>query len=124
MAFGSKVSGENAVDFEKALRMLRGLEAFHSTLSLPGRLMRVLSPVVKVSALPMSYSRQHDFLSGPMAAQFVGNDHTGCLAGGAQQLAEKANSGKTVALRLHQNVDNGTLLVDCAPEIMLHAVDL
>jgi hypothetical protein len=46
MAFWSKVSCENAVDFEKALCMLGRLEALYAALALPGRLMRVLSPVV------------------------------------------------------------------------------
>jgi len=55
--FRSEVSSEDAVDFEKALRMRRRLEALHAALSLPGRLMRVLSTVVQVSALSMGYAR-------------------------------------------------------------------
>jgi hypothetical protein len=50
------------MDFEKALRMLSRLKALHSALSLSGRLMRVLRAVVQVSALPMSHSRQNDFI--------------------------------------------------------------
>jgi hypothetical protein len=46
MSLWSEVSSEDAVDFEKALRMLRRLEALHPALSLSGRLMRVLSTVV------------------------------------------------------------------------------
>jgi hypothetical protein len=49
--FRPEVSSEDAVDFEKALHMLRRLEALHAALSLSGRLMRVLSTVVQVSAL-------------------------------------------------------------------------
>jgi len=77
------------MDFEKALRMLSRLEALHPALSLSGRLMRVLRPVVQVSALPMSHSRQDDLLGRAIAAKFVGDDHAGSPAGGAQQLAEK-----------------------------------
>jgi hypothetical protein len=80
--------------------MLSRLKALHPALSLSGRLMRVLRAVVQVSALPMSHSRQHDFLGRAIAAKLIGDDHAGRLAGGAQQLAEKANSGETVALRL------------------------
>jgi len=46
MSLWSEVSSEDAVDFEKAVRMLRRLEALHPALSLSGRLMRVLSTVV------------------------------------------------------------------------------
>jgi hypothetical protein len=41
-----------------------------------------------------------------------------------QQLAEKPYNGKTVTLRLDQNVNNGAVLIDGTPEIMLHSVDL
>jgi hypothetical protein len=39
MSLRSKVSREDAMDFEKALRLLGGLEALHPVLSLAGRLM-------------------------------------------------------------------------------------
>ena len=86
--------------------------------------MRVLRAVVQVPALPMNNFGHDASLRSPIAAQFVGDDHAGRPASGAQQLAEKANSGKTVALWLHQNVNDGTMLVDCTPEIMLHSIDL
>jgi hypothetical protein len=96
MSFRSKVSCEDAMDFEKALRMLGRLEALHSALSLSGRLMRVLRAVVQVSALPMNNFGHDASLGSPIAAQFVGDDHSGRPTSGAQQLAEKSNSGKTV----------------------------
>jgi hypothetical protein len=71
------MSSQDAMDFKKALRMFRRLEALHATLSLSGRLMGVLGAVVQVPALPMSHSRQHDFLGRTIAAQFVGDDHAG-----------------------------------------------
>jgi hypothetical protein len=72
----------------------------------------------------MSHSRQDDFLGRAIAAQFVGDDHAGRPTSGAKQLAEEAYSSKTVALRLDQDVDNTTLLVDGTSEIMLHSIDL
>jgi hypothetical protein len=87
MSLRSKLSCEDAMDFEKALRMLSRLEALHSALSLSGRLsgrlMGVLRAVVQVPALPMSYSRQDDSLGSAIAAQFVGDDYAGRSAGGA-----------------------------------------
>jgi hypothetical protein len=93
MSFRSEMSSQDAMDFKKALRMPRRLEALHATLSLSGRLMGVLRAVVQVPALPMGYSRQNDFPGGPIAAKFVGDDHAWRPAGGAQQLAKEAHSG-------------------------------
>jgi hypothetical protein len=124
MPFRSEMGSEYIVSLKKTLRMLRRLEALHPALSLAGWLMRVLRAVVHVSALPMGHSRRDDFLGRAIAAKFVGDDHAGRPAGGAQQLAQKANSGKTVAPRLHQDVNDVTLLVDFTPEIMLHSFDL
>jgi hypothetical protein len=63
-------------------------------------------------------------LGSPIAAKLVGNDHSGMPPAGAQQLAKEAHSGKTVALRLYQNVNDGAVLVDRTPEIVLRAIDL
>jgi hypothetical protein len=60
MSLRAKVSRKNAVDFEKALRMLSRFEAFHPALSLSGRLMRVLRAVVQVSVLPMSHESMQE----------------------------------------------------------------
>jgi hypothetical protein len=37
---------------------------------------------------------------------------------------DSAHSSEAVALRLHQNINHGAVLIDGTPEIMLHAVDL
>jgi hypothetical protein len=116
--------GNESPGCHKLLRMPRRLEALHATLSLSGRLMGVLCAVVQVPALPMDYSRQNDFPGGPIAAKFVGDDHAGRPAGGAQQLAKEAHSGKSIALRLDQDVNHGAVLVHRTPEIMLYTIDL
>jgi hypothetical protein len=124
MSFRSEMSSQDAMDFKKALRMLGRFEALHATLSLSSRLMGVLRAVVQIPALPMSYSRQHDFLGGAIAAQLVGDDHAGRPAGGAQELAKEAHSRKPVALRLDEDVNHGAVLVYRPPEIVLYTIDL
>jgi hypothetical protein len=124
MSFRPEMSSQNAVDFKKALRMFRRLEALHATLSLSSRLMGVLRAIVQIPALPMSYSRQHDFFGGTIAAQFVGDDHTGSPTGGAQELAKEAHSREPVALRLDEDVNHGAVLVYRPPEIVLYTIDL
>jgi hypothetical protein len=124
MSFRSEVSCHNIVHLEKTLRMLRRLEALHPALSLPGWLMRVLCSIVEVSALSMCDSRQHYFLRSSVASQFVRNDHAGATSTALQQLPEEPHSSKTITFGLHQNVDDGALLIDGTPEIILHSVDL
>ena len=124
MSFRSEVSCHDIVHFEKTLRMLRRLEALHPALSLPGRLMRVLCSIVEVPALPMSDSRQNYFLRSAIASKLVRNDHARPTSTALQQLPEEPHRSKTIPLGLHQNIDDGAVLIDGTPEIMLHSVDL
>jgi hypothetical protein len=124
MSFRPEVSCHDAVHFEKTLRMLRRLEPLHPALPLPGRLMRVLRPIVQVPALPMSHSRQNYFLGGAVATELICNDHARPTSAALQQLPEEPHCGKTISLGLHQNVDDGSLLIDGSPEIMLYSIDL
>ena len=71
----------------------------------------------------MSHSRQDYFLRNSIASKLIRNNHAGPALAGLQQLTEEPYSSKTITFRLHQNVDDGALLIDGTPEIMLHAVD-
>jgi hypothetical protein len=124
MSFRSEVSCHDTVHFEKTLCMLRRLEALHPTLSLSGWLVRDLCSIVEVPALPMSHSRQNYFLRSSVATQFVCNNHARPMPTALQQLPEEPYGSKPIALGLHQNIDNGSLLIDGAPEIMLYSIDL
>ena len=72
----------------------------------------------------MSDSRQNCFLRSPIASKLIRDNHAGPASTALQQLTEEPQSTKTIRLGLHQNVDDGTLLIDGAPEVMLHSVDL
>ncbi len=124
MSFRAEMGSEDIVSFKETLCMLGRLEALHPAFSLPGRLMGVLCSIVEVSALPMSDSRQEYSLGCTVTTELVGYDHARVALGGSQQFAKEAHSSEAVALRLHQNVNHGTVLIDGTPEIMLHAVDL
>jgi hypothetical protein len=86
--------------------------------------MGILCSIVEISALPMSDSWQDYSLGCTVATELVGNDHARVALGSPQQFAKEAHSSEAVALRLHQNVNHGAVLIDGTPEIMLHAVDL
>ena len=117
--------GDDSVHLDEALRVLGGFEPPHASLPLTCRLMRVLGPVVQVPVLPVSNAGHHDSFRGRVAAQLVRNDHARTPpAGGPQQLAEEPHGRETVALWLHENVDDDAVLIDGSPEIMPHAIDV
>src|SRR3954463_8945870 len=67
----------------------------------------------------MSDSRQHYSLRSSVASQFVRNDHAGPTSTALQQLPEEPHSSKTIPLGLHENIDDGALLIDGTPEVIL-----
>src|ERR1700752_148869 len=85
--------------------------------------MRILCPVVEALVLPVLNAGHNLPLGGAIAAQLVGDQHTGCSQVLLEQLAEQALGGLLVATALHEDVENEPLLVDRAPEPMLLAGD-
>ena len=121
----SEMRADDSVHLDEALRVPRGLEAPHASLPLTRWLMGVLGPVVQVPVLPVCHARHHDSFGGSVAAQFVCNDDAWMpTASDPQQLAEKPHGRKTVALWLHQNIDDDTVLIDSAPKIMPDAINV
>src|SRR5947199_1336981 len=99
------------------------LEPSHSLLPLPRRLMRVLGPVVSITMLSMSNAGHHDPFCGPVATQFVRNDHTRWMPNHVQQLAKETHGGESIPLGLDKNVEHNTVLIDSSPEVVRNAVD-
>ena len=124
MASGAEVRSNDSVHLDKTLGVPSGFEPSHSPLPFTRRLMRVLRPVVQIPMLPMSNAGHHDPFRRPVAAQFVGDDDARFASSGPQQLAKEPDRGKTVALRLHENVEDNAVLIDGSPEIMSDAIDL
>ena len=60
---------------QQPLRMPGRGEPFHRPLALPGRLMRVLSPVVQILRLPVFHRGHHHAVGGPVAGEPVGDEH-------------------------------------------------
>ena len=124
MASGAEVRSDDSVNLDKPLGVPSGFEPSHSPLPLPRRLMRVLRPVVQIPMLPMSNAGHHDPFRRAVAAQLVRNDHARLASGGPQQLAKEPDRGKAIPLRLHEDVEDNTVLIDGSPEIVSDAVDL
>src|SRR4051794_29405998 len=86
--------------------------------------MRVFRSVIQITTLTMQNSRQNDFLCRSVAAELVGDDHARLPFGGAQELPEEQDRGPSIPFRLNQDVDDGAVLVDRSPQVMLHSVHL
>jgi hypothetical protein len=113
------------VHLDETLRVPGGLESPHSSLPLTSRLMRVLGTVVQVPVLPVSNARHHDSFGGSVAVQLIVDDYSrSTTAVNPQQPAKETHRREPVALFLHENIDHNTVLIDSAPEIMPHAVNV
>ena len=74
--------------------------------------------------LSMSHARHDDPFRRPVTPQLVRNNDARSVSSCPQKLAEKTNCGKAVPLRLNQNIQDNTVLIDSSPEVMSDAVDL
>jgi hypothetical protein len=125
VAARAEVRGDDSVHLDKTLSMPGGFKPSHSSLPFTRRLMRVLRSVVQVSVLPVRDAGHHDSFRRPVASEFVGHDHARTtIVPRPQQLAEEPHGGEAVALRLDQNIEDDTVLIDGPPEVMSDTVDL
>ena len=85
--------------------------------------MRVLSPVVQVSAGPVPCLGRDLAVRDTVTAKAIGDDAAGLELDTSQQALEEALRCRGVPPLLHQDVEHDPVLVHCAPEIAQHAVD-
>jgi hypothetical protein len=76
----AEVLGDGSICRQKALGVTRGLEPLHASLTLTGRPMRILTPVVEIPTLPMLDAGQHLALRRSVAFQLVRDEHAGHIA--------------------------------------------
>ncbi len=107
-----------AMGGRESLCMARRLEPLHLPLSSSRGLVRHLSPVVQVPALPVLNARQDLALGGAVAAQLVGHDDPEHRLQGPQQHAEEALGRSGISPALHEDVEHVAVLVDRTPEIV------
>src|SRR5690349_9149307 len=74
--------------------------------------------------LPVRNTGHHDSFGRPVAAELISNNDARLPSGGPQQPAKKSDRGKTIALRLHEDVEDNAVLIDSSPKVMSDAVDL
>src|SRR4051812_13345174 len=74
--------------------------------------------------LPVRNTGHHDSFGRPVASELISNNDARLPSGGPQQPAKEPDRGKTIALRLHEDVEDHPVLIDGPPEILSDAVDL
>src|SRR5215510_1276212 len=110
--------GNGAIRRQKSLGMPCRLKPLHAIFSLPCRAMRVLTPVVEVTTLPVFHPGQDLPFRRAVALQLVSDDHPWHVLQPLEQLAKKLLRRLLVAATLHQDVEHVIILIHGAPEVM------
>jgi hypothetical protein len=82
------------------------------------RVVRDLTAVVQIPALPVFHARQDLAFRGTIGTEFVGHNDSLHVARTLQQLAKEALSGLRVTPAPHQNIKHVAMLINGPPEIV------
>jgi hypothetical protein len=99
------------------------LEPLHLALSSSRWTMRIFGPVIQISALSVLDARKQLTLSDAIAPQLVGHNHPRLILQPLQQPFEEALRRLGIAPGLNEDVEHDAILIDGAPEVVLHALD-
>jgi hypothetical protein len=119
----TEVTADEGVSGEEVLGLFGRFEPLHLPLLSSRRSMRVLGPIVQISALSVLDAAKQLTLSDAMAPQRVGHDHPGYILQTLQKLLAEALRGVGIAPGLNEDVEHNALPIDGTPEILLHASD-
>jgi hypothetical protein len=117
------VAVDHRVRRQEPLCLTVRFEPLHLPLSSSRGSMRILSPIVQIPAGPVSYLRHDRSLSNAVAAQAVRDEASWLIAKPTQQMLEEPLGGGAISPLLHQNIQDDTMLIDGAPQVVLHAPD-
>ena len=118
-----EVAVDHRVRRQESLCLTVRFEPLHLSLSSSRGSMRILSPIVQIPAGPVSYLRHDRSLSNAVAAQAVRDEASWLIAKPTQQMLEEPLGGGAISPLLHQNIQDDTMLIDGAPQVVLHAPD-
>ena len=113
----------DTVNRRKPLELSGRLKTPHLALPLSGRLVGDLRAVVRVLIGAVKHRRHHRATGGRVAAQLVGDQASRHVPLGLQQLAKKAHRGGPIPSRLHEDVQDVTVLIHCAPHVLLATLE-
>jgi hypothetical protein len=75
----TEVLRDGTIGGKKPLGLAWGLETLQASLPLPGRLVRILRPIIEIPRLAMFHPWQDLALGGSVAFEFIGDDDPGDL---------------------------------------------
>jgi hypothetical protein len=121
MSARMEVSVDKSVSRSEMLCLIGGLEALHLPLSSAYRSMRVFSTIVEVAALSMLDIGQQASLRHTITSQLVGDDNARHILQALQRALEEPLGGFPITPLLDPNIEEDTILIHGAPQIMLNA---
>jgi hypothetical protein len=113
-----EVLGDRPIRGEKPLRVPCGLEPLHAPLPLAGGLVRVLGAVIQVSMLAVLHPRQYLALRGAIAFELIGDEPPWDILTPFEELMEELLGRFFVPPSLHQDIEDGTVLIHGSPQIV------
>ena len=123
MASRSEVLRDGTIGCEETLGLPQRLESLHASFSLPRWLVGVFRPVVRRAMLPMLDAGQNLVYGGTVASQLIGDDDSWNAREIFEPLAEELFRSRLIPAALHEDIKDGPVLIDGAPEIGACAVD-
>ena len=113
----------DTVNRREPLELSGRREPPHLALTLSGRLMGDLRAVIRVLIGAVKHRRHHRATGGRVTAQLVGDQASRHLPLVLQQLAKESHRGVPISSRLHEDVQDVTVLIHGAPQVLLATLD-
>ena len=113
----------NTVNRREPLELSGRRETPHLALTLSGRLMGDLSAGVRVLIGAVKHRWHHRATDSRVAAQLVGNQASRHMPLGLQSHAKEAHRGVPIPSRLHEDVEDVTVLIHGAPHVLLATLE-
>ncbi len=113
----------DTVNRREPLELSGRLETPHLALPLTRRVVGDLGSIVRVLIGDVDHRRHHGAVRGGVGAQLVGDQSSRDTALGFQQRPKESDGCSPIPVRWHEDVQDVTVLVDRAPQILLATLD-
>ena len=113
----------DTVNRREPLELSGRCEPPHLALPLTRRLVGDLGSIVRVQIGDVDHRRHHGAARGGVGAQLVGDQSSRDTALIVQQLPKESDGCSPIPVRWHEDVQDVTVLVDGAPQILLATLD-
>jgi len=100
---------------QESLCLVRSFELPHPAFSHPGRLMRLLRPIVRVPLCIVGYIRHQFSVCHSVASQLVRHDCSGLATMIPHKPLEKELSRRAISSSLQMDINHFSILIDSTP---------